>query len=162
MTPTYDAYKNLIVPPPQRAITQADLAGEWKNTGRSLKGYVNTSTGGYAGYSAIVAETAWSIDAKGNLSQMYNGVHASNAGGGTFQVNGNTTGTLTIAGDRVLSVVTRSGAPKYYLLRGWFVGPELTVMRINGPYYNAKDIGDDVRSDKVGGNLDELWVRKTR
>jgi len=50
MTPTYDAYKNLIVPPPQRAITQADLAGEWKNTGKSLKGYVNTSTGGYAGY----------------------------------------------------------------------------------------------------------------
>ena len=48
------------------------------------------------------------------------------------------------------------------LLRGWFVGPELTVMRVNGAWYNIKDIGDDIRNDSHGGNLDELWVRKTR
>ena len=161
MTPTYDAYNNLIVPPPQRAITQADLVGEWKNTGKSIKGYVNTSTRGYAGYSAVVADKAWSIDAKGNLRQMYNGVHVSNAGGGTFQVNGDAIGTLTIASDRVITVA-KGDAPQYFLLRGWFVGPELTVMRITGPFYDVKDISDDIRSDKVGGNLDEMWVRKTR
>jgi hypothetical protein len=52
--------------------------------------------------------------------------------------------------------------PSYYLVRGWFVGPELTVMRLNGPHYNQKDIDDGVRSDKTAGNLDEFWVRKTR
>jgi hypothetical protein len=28
--------------------------------------------------------------------------------------------------------------------------------------YDIKDIDDDVRQDKTAGNLDELWVRKTR
>jgi hypothetical protein len=162
MQPTYDAYNNLIVPPPQRAITQADLAGEWKATGKSLKGYVNTSTGGYAGYSAVVADQQWIVDAKGGLVSKYNGVHASNAGGGTFQVNNDTTGTLLIANDRVITVARKGDVKVFYLLRGWFVGPELTIMRINGPYYDVKQIDDGTRQDKRSGNLDELWVRKTR
>jgi len=162
MEPTYDSYQNLIVPTPRRAITQADLRGEWKNTGRSLKGYANTSTGGYAGYSAIVAEQEWIVDAEGGLVSKYNGVHASNTGGGTFQVNGDTTGTLVIASDRVITVVRKGSAKTFYLLRGWFVGPELTVMRLNGPYYDAKDINEGARQDRTAGNIDELWVRKTR
>jgi hypothetical protein len=162
MEPTYDSYKNLIVPAPRRAITQADLTGEWKNSGKSLKGYVNTSTGGYAGYSAVVADQEWIVDAKGGLVSKYNGVHASNTGGGTFQVNGDTTGTLSLANDRVITVVRKGSATSFFLLRGWFVGPELTVMRLNGPYYNVKDIDDGVRQERTAGNLDELWVRKTR
>jgi hypothetical protein len=162
MEPTYDGYQNLIVPTPRRAITQADLSGEWKNSGRSLKGYVNTATGGYAGYSATVAEQQWTVDAKGGLVSKYNGVHASNTGGGTFQVNGDTTGMLLIASDRVITIVRKGSAKAFYLLRGWFVGPELTVMRVNGPYYDAKDIDEGVRQDRTAGNLDELWVRKTR
>jgi len=161
MEPTYDSYNNLIVPPPRRAITAADLAGEWKNTGKSIKSYVDTSTGRYGGYSAVISEKSWTIDAKGGLHERFNSVHASNNGGGTFQTSGENTGTLTIATDRVLTYTVK-GRTTLYLLRGWFVGPELTVMRVNGPYWNLKDIDADTRADKVGGNLDEYWVRKTR
>ena len=68
MTPTYDSYKTLIVPPPLRAITQADMAGDWRLDSGVVSSYVSTATGGYAGFTSIAISEAYSVDGKGNLT----------------------------------------------------------------------------------------------
>ena len=162
MTPQYDSYKNLIVPAPRRAITQADMAGEWKVDGNSIKNYVSISTGGYAGYSASFVNSAYVVDGKGNMSFKSSGTHVSNNGGGTFQSSDAGAGTFTIGSDRTITIAAKGRATVFYVLRGWFVGPEVTIMRVNGPYYELAQIGADIRDDSHGGNLDNYFVRKTR
>jgi hypothetical protein len=53
------------------------------------------------------------------------------------------------------------GAEQLFLIRGWLVGPEVTVLKLNGPWYDS-GIPDDIRADPgKGPNLDQLWVRKS-
>ena len=162
MTPQYDSYKNLIVPAPRRAITQADMAGDWQVDGNAIKNYVSISTGGYAGYSATFVSSAYAVDGKGNMSFKASGTHVSNAGGGTFQASDAGTGTFTISPDRTITIAVKGRPTIYYVLRGWFVGPELTIMRANGPWWDLAQITPDIRDDSHGGNLDNYFVRKTR
>ena len=85
MTPTYDSYKTLIVPPPQRAIRQADMAGDWKLDSGVVSSYVSTATGGYAGFTSIAISETYSVDGKGNLTYKESAARVSSVGGGNFQ-----------------------------------------------------------------------------
>lgn len=162
MTPQYDSYKTLIVPPPRRAITQADMAGDWKLDSGVVSSYASSATGGYAGYTAVSVSEAYSVDGKGNLTYKESAARVSSVGQGNFQSSGAGTGSMTIAPDRVISLALKGRPTTYYLLMGWFVGPEVTIMRINGPFNRPDQITDAVRGDNSNRYLDKYYVRKTR
>jgi hypothetical protein len=156
--PVYD-HGQLVVPPPTRPIMRADLVGEWKHDDSSITNYVSASTGQYAGFSSIQYAESWSISPGGEVKWKFHGATASSSG--AHLVDEDVVGTIAIAVDGTITVTRKSGQNQYYLLRGWFVGPEITVMKINGPWYSG-GIPDDVRADPhMGYNLDEYWVRKT-
>jgi hypothetical protein len=152
----------LTVPPPTRQVTLADMQGQWQHDDHVLKSYVSVSTGGYAGYSVIADTEKWFIDAKGNMTDDYAGTHA--GVGGTFQVSSKHPETITIDGNLfVRSPEKGQGIPKYFWIRGWEQRADITVIKINGPYYDPKQIEErcKTRLDQCA-NLDEYWVRITK
>ncbi|HUJ58014.1 MAG TPA: hypothetical protein VLX92_05965 [Kofleriaceae bacterium] len=158
MTPTYDYYHNLIIPPPQRQIGPSDLVGEWTNDAKAISTYASRVTGQYAGYDAVVSNEVWNIDARGNLSTKYHGVAVGT--GYVHPVDDSHKATIAIAPDGVITI-RRSDNPHHpvlYLLRGWFVGQDVVMMKINGPYYDT--IPDNVRPADKAINLNSVWVRR--
>jgi hypothetical protein len=160
MTPTYDSYNNLIVPPPRRTITQADMAGEWHVDNTVAKKYVSISTANHSGFSVTNVSQAYVVDAKGNMSSKVSSKHITDSGG--YQHDDAGTGTFTISSDRTITIAQKGKNPVYYVVRGWFVGPDVTIMRANGPWYDLSAIPADIRTSARGGNLDDDFVRKTR
>jgi hypothetical protein len=159
MTPAFDDYKSLIIPPPYRAIGAADLAGVWKNDDRAISSYASATTGAYAGFDAVVGNETWAVSPKGNFSSTYHGAMVGT--GYVHAVDGASEGTMTIARDGTIAIRKSGDAHvTYYLLRGWFVGKDVVMMKINGPYYDA--IPDDVRPADKAVNLNRVWVRARR
>jgi len=113
-------------------------------------------------YSAVAVSETYVVDSKGGMTFKATGTHASTVGQGTFQSNEAGGGTFTIDGNRTITIETKGRATKYYVVRGWFVGAELTIMRANGPWWRLEDITPEIRDDSHGGNLDTFFVRKTR
>ncbi|HTR51862.1 MAG TPA: hypothetical protein VMJ10_14200 [Kofleriaceae bacterium] len=161
MQPQYDSYKSLIVPFPRRPLTAADMAGEWKVDAHATRTYASASTGNYAGYSATLVSETYVVDGGGNMTFKASSTHVSNVDG-TFQHNEAGAGTFTIDTNRTITITRKGAATAYYVVRGWFVGAEITIMRANGPWWKLSDISDDIRSDRRGANLDTYFVRKTR
>ena len=145
------------MPPPARALTLADLAGHWAHGSSSITSYASVATGTYAGYSSIQFDETWTITAKGALDTTFRGI--SSGIGGTGVVDEKHVGKVTLGPDGDLFVQPKGAAAAHYLVRGWLVGPDATVLKINGPWYDG--IPDDVRADPhKGNNLDEYWIRK--
>jgi len=148
------------VPAPTRPLTLKDVAGTWKHDDSALTRYVSTTTGAYAGFDSIATREAWTIAAKGTVDIDFLGTTAGT--GGARQLSEKRTAAISIA-DGVLSIKFKKGegADQRYLIRGWLVGPDVTLLVINGPWYDS--IPDDVRRDpSIGTNLDQTWVRRTK
>lgn len=56
-------------------------------------------------------------------------------------------------------VIKMSNTEKY-VLRGWLELPEMTIMKLNGPWYNDPIPADIFTDPEQGWNLNENWVRK--
>jgi hypothetical protein len=144
-----------------RGMKLADLAGDWKNDDGSLTSYVSATTGAYAGFDSISTVTEWSIDAKkGTVNTNFHGVTAGN--GGARAVDEKTVEKITLGadGDLFLQPKRGEGAAMHYLLRGYQVYPQFTVMVLVGPFFDD-GIPDDVRQDpNQGSNLDSIWIKK--
>ncbi len=70
-----------------------------------------------------------------------------------------TTGTVTIVG-RILSI-KRQKSTSVYFVRGWLELPDMTVLKVVGPWNNAQDIPENIFTNpEQGENLAEKWVRK--
>ncbi|HUJ60882.1 MAG TPA: hypothetical protein VLX92_20405 [Kofleriaceae bacterium] len=155
MTPHFDSYGYLIVPPPQRAIVLADLVGEWSNDGGSVKG-MYTSSGQYAGYRSVAIADRWRVDGTGKIADTFNGVRS---GGGAQQVSERKTGTVSIHDNEIH--ITWSTMPSHtaiYLVHGWFVSPDATIMNIDGPYWDQ--VPDRARIATTMLNVNNNWIRK--
>jgi hypothetical protein len=142
--------------PPSRPLTLADIAGVWNKDDGSIKSYVNTSTGGYAGYHATTTSARYTITTSGAITDEFSG-YSGGTGGGVF-ASETTTGTVAITPGGVLEIAFKGQSFKTrYLICGWFQSQELSVMKLNGPWYEG--IPADVRADPGKGSS-EYWVRK--
>ena len=47
-----------------------------------------------------------------------------------------------------------------YVLRGWLERPELTIMKLNGPWYDSPIPANIFTNPEQRANLDQHWVRK--
>lgn len=158
MQPQFDSYGTQILPLPTRRITLADLAGTWEQDDGSSKAYVD-SNGVYAGHSSVSTRTTWKIDAKGTVTSAFTGVTTGIGGG--YAHDENTTGKLTFD-DRGMVVVTWKGSARQtFILRGWFVGKNVIIMNLIGPFYdNSQPTNEELANPSFAGNLRNVFTKK--
>ena len=140
--------------PPSRPLTLADFAGTWDQDSGSIKGYVNSS-GGYAGYSAVQTASTHVITAKGEITTKFRGVSTSTGGAGF--VSQTYVGTLIVSPNGVIEITNKGHTSTFYVVRGWYQTPELTVVKLAGQFWGQAPA--DVIADPSRGNH-EIWVRK--
>ena len=156
--PTVDSYGKLLVPALTRKLELAELAGEWRQDDKAISTYVNSTTGNYAGFSAIATTENWTLDAKGNVFSSFVGTTAGT--GGAHQTSEKKRGTATLAPNMVLTLTWKTGPAQHYLVRGWVELPEMTVIVLNGPWYQDGVPADVLGDPKIGTNLNAQWARK--
>ncbi len=152
----------ITVPNAPRGLTLADLDGEWTNGYESATTYVDAQTGVYAGYTANVADKKWVVSAKkGTIESHTVGTHA--GAGGTFQAVEDFRYKAQVTPDGDLVMIRAAGDNKtfedHYLVKGWQVGPQLTIMVLGGDYYDQPIPDAERRDFDKGGNLDTVWFR---
>ena len=159
-TTTQAAGGKLVVNPPARALTLADLAGDWAQDNSVVTSYASSSSSS-GGYSAAATSEKWRIDPKGVIYTKLTATTSSSQGG-TYQVNDKSAATIAVSPDGTLTITRKKGdgASPSYVIRGWAVTPDVTVLKLNGPYYGT--IEDRVKTDPhYAYNLDGYWVRVT-
>ena len=152
---TVDSDGNLVIPQPTRQLTIADLAGEWgDNPGRISTTYVDRSTGSHAGTDSLHFTSKWTIDRDGgytnNFFEVRNGKKLSDI----------TTGTITIV-ERLISIKHKHTAK--YVVRGWLELPDMTILKVAGPWYDDQEIPEKFFTDFGEDSrffLTTKWVRK--
>ncbi|MCA1633142.1 MAG: hypothetical protein LC802_05330 [Acidobacteria bacterium] len=122
--------------------------------GRIATTYVNRSDGAYAGTDSLHFTSTWTIDKNGRYTNDF------------FEVrNGKklrdvTTGTITIVG-RLISIKHKGTAK--YVVRGWLELPDMTILKVAGPWYDDQEIPEKFFTDFGEDSrffLTTKWVRK--
>ena len=136
--------------PPRQQLSIADLAGAWgRNDGINTR-YVDRTTGAYAGTDSIHFTENWQIGAGGTIALDFYGIHNGR------RIAEKSSGTASLSSDGILAI--RMTNEQRYVLRGWEEAPDMTVMTLNGPWYDS--IPPEILSNPAqGANLDQRWVR---
>lgn len=150
--PQKDSFGRLIIPMPARQLTLADLVGEWgENDGINIR-YVYRDSGTYAGADSLHFRSKMTITAKGGYLNDFFAIQNGK------KIKEDTTGTVAVAG-RVL--VIKQGNTRKYVIRGWLELPDMTILKVCGPWYNDDVIPEKIFTDpEHGSNLNSTWVRK--
>lgn len=136
--------------PAPRRLRIADLAGEWGRHDGINTRYVDRQTGAYAGADSIHFTESWAITANGTISLDFFGIHNGR------RIAEKSTGSATLSAEGVLAI--RMTNEQRYVLRGWEDAPDMTVMTLNGPWYDS--IPPEILANPAqGANLDQRWVR---
>jgi len=146
MIAQYDSYHALIVPPPPRPATVADLAGTWNNDASAIARW-STTYGSTAEYSSSAIAASWRIDARGRVEAEAR--HDAKDG------------TISLTPDGVVTLTLAGAEPAYYILRGWFFDGRTTVITLNGPYYRTVELRA-LRDRNYATNLNSYWVRASK
>lgn len=140
------------IPAPTRTITVADLAGEWGyNSGITTTRYVDRYTGTYAGSESLHFTTKWTITKQGGIFLDFFGIQNGK------KISEKSAGTVMLAGG---VLVIKMSNTQRYVLRGWLETPEMTIMTLNGPWYDDPIPENIFTNPEQGRNLDKNWVRK--
>lgn len=139
------------MPPPPRTVVIADLAGQWGRNDGITTTYVDRDSGAYAGTDSLHFTEEWVIGANGTISLDFHGLQNGR------RILEKSTGTVTLSADRIL-VISMTNEQRY-LLRGWLEGPGMTVMTLNGPWYEDGIPPAILTNPEYGTNLDKRWVR---
>lgn len=141
----------LVIPAPTRTITVADLAGEWGQNDGITTTYVDRYTGAYAGYESLHFTNKWTITSQGGISLDFFGIQNGK------KISEKSSGTVTLSGG---VLVIKMSNTQRYVLRGWLERPEMTVMTLNGPWYDDPIPANIFTNPAQGTNLNQNWVRK--
>jgi len=107
-----------------------------------------TSNGAYAGFSTVSTAESWSIDAQGGVRDAFAAGFASSGGARGFKQD--TAGTVAVNANNTISFHypaqnDRQAYDENYITVGWFVGPEVTLLKVQGPFaqpVTAQDLND--------------------
>jgi hypothetical protein len=148
----YDDYGHLIIPPPARQLTLADLAGQWGESEGINVRYVDRYSGAYAGADSLHYKIKMTFTAEGgyydDFYAIQNGKMIKEKAVGSVKVNG-----------RVLTI--KDTNLRKYVIRGWLELPNMTIMEVCGPWYNDDVIPNEIFTNPAqGANLNKKWARK--
>lgn len=148
----YDSHGHLIIPPPTRQLTIADLAGEWgQNDGINTR-YVYRDSGTYAGADSLHFTNKMTLTAQGGY---YNDFFSIQNG---KKIKEDTKGSFSVVGS-VLFI--KQGNLTKYVIRGWLELPDMTIFVVCGPWWDDAVIPREIFTNPdQGANLDSKWVRK--
>lgn len=154
-TPTalrYDDFGRLIIPPPTRQLTIADLAGEWgQNDGINTR-YVYRDSGTYAGADSLHFTNKMTLTAQGGYANDFFAIQNGR------KIKEDTKGSFGVS-DRVFFI--KEGNLTKYVIRGWLELPDMTIFVVCGPWYNDDVIPSEIFTNPdQGANLNSKWVRK--
>ena len=146
------------IQPPAKPLTLADLAGEWRTDDQAISHYVNVSTGAFADFDAIQYAWKLTITAKGVIDTEFKGVQTTSSTAAFTTEKHHAQ--ITVKPDGTIHVHVKAGEGNDwdYLIRGIWVGPDVTIIKVAGPYWTT-GIPDDVRKNPNYG-VSEYWVRK--
>ena len=150
--PKVDDYGHIIVTPPTRQLTLADIAGQWgENEGINIR-YVNRYSGTYAGADSLHYRSKMTFTAAGeyydDFYAIQNGKMIKEKSAGSVSIN-----------NRVLTLHTSN--PSRYVIRGWLDLPDMTILEVCGPWYMNDPIPQEIFNNPAqGANLNKKWVRK--
>ncbi len=144
----------LVIPPPSRPLTLADLAGEWQHEDRISTTYVDRQTGSYAGSDNLAFRETWVISAKGEITSHFFAIR-----NGKKMLDKNT-GVIKVSAGRILDI--KIGAASQYVVRGWLEVPSMTVLKITGPFYNGEIPQNVLDNPEQGANLNKHYIRKIK
>ena len=148
----YDDYGHLIIPPPTRQLTLADLAGQWGESEGINVRYVDRYSGTYAGADSLHYKIKMTFTAGGGY---YDDFYAIQNG---KLIKEKAAGSVAISG-RVL--VIKDSNLRKYVIRGWLELPNMTIMEVCGPWYNDDVIPTEIFTNPLqGANLNKKWARK--
>jgi len=157
--PAVDSYGNLIIPLLTRQLTVADLAGEWgEGDTRMATAYYSANTGNYVGTDRVAFKTKSTITKNGGYSNDFFEIRNGK------KLSDKTTGTISIDG-RVFSMKnTKYNYVSRYVIRGWVELPDMTILRVAGPWNDNEEIPERIFTDPpdVYMNKAENWVRKKK
>ena len=147
----FDDYGHLIIPPPARQLTLADIAGQWGESEGINVRYVDRYSGTYAGADSLHYKIKMTFTAAGgyydDFYAIQNGKMIKEKAVGNVAVNG-----------RVL--VIKDTNLRKYVIRGWLELPNMTIMEVCGPWYNDDVIPDEIFTNPAqGANLNKKWAR---
>jgi hypothetical protein len=148
----YDDYGHLIIPPPARQLTLADLAGQWGESEGINVRYVDRYSGTYAGADSLHYKIKMTFTAEGgyydDFYAIQNGKMIKEKAVGAVAING-----------RVL--VIKDTNLRKYVIRGWLELPNMTILEVCGPWYNDDVIPQEIFTNPAqGANLNKKWARK--
>jgi hypothetical protein len=141
----------LVVPPASRALTIADLAGDWGHNDGITTSYVDRYTGAHAGTDSIHFKEKWTITGQGGISLDFFGIRNGK------KIAEKSNGTVALSNG---ILVIRMTNMQQYVVRGWLELPDMTIMVLNGPWYEDGVPADVLGNPEKGTNLDKNWVRK--
>jgi hypothetical protein len=141
----------LFIPAPTRTMTVADLAGEWGQNDGITTTYVDRYSGTYAGFESLHFTNKWTITAQGRIWLDFFGLQNGR------KLSEKSDGTITLAGGVLVVKMTNT---QRFVLRGWLERPDLTIMKLNGPWYDDPIPANIFTDPDQGWNLDQNWVRK--
>lgn len=141
----------LVIPAPTRTITVADLAGDWGHNDGITTTYVDRYSGTYAGFDSLHFTMNWTITKDGQISLDFFGLQNGR------KISEESSGTVTLAGG---VLVIKMSNTQRYVLRGWLELPDMTIMKLNGSWYDEPIPESIFTNPEQGWNLDKLWVRK--
>jgi|SRR5215213_3725084 len=147
----YDDYGHLLIPPPARQLTLADLAGQWGESDGINVRYVDRHSGTYAGADSLHYKIKMTFTAAGgyydDFYAIQNGKMIKEKAVGSVAVNG-----------RVL--VIKDTNLRKYVIRGWLELPNMTIIEVCGPWYNDDVIPNEIFTNPAqGANLNKKWAR---
>jgi hypothetical protein len=148
----------LVIPPLTHRIALTDLAGEWKHDDGIINNYVNIYTGASAGFDAIRYTDKWTFDGKGGVFSEFFGI--STANGVSSKIVENKPGAVSLASNMVLTIKWKTGSQQEYVVRGLVELPTMTVITLNGPYYDKGVPDESITDPNKAMNLDQHWIRK--
>lgn len=148
----YDAYGHLLIPPPTRQLTLADLVGNWGEAEGINVRYVDRYSGTYAGADSLHYKSKMTFTAAGgyydDFYAIQNGKLIKEKTGGSISVNG-----------RIISIKIRNTAK--YVIRGWLELSDMTILEVCGPWYDDDVIPQEIFTNpNQGANLNRKWARK--
>lgn len=151
--PTLDQWGNLFIPPPTRQLTIADLVGNWgDNPGRISTQYVFRDSGSHAGTDSLHFTSKWTIDGDGRYVNDFFEVRNGK------KLSDRTTGSITIAG--LVISIKREKSTARYVVRGWLELPDITILKVAGPWYDGNEIPERTFTDPPDSYmLTSKWVR---
>ena len=148
----YDAYGHLLIPPPTRQLTLADLGGQWGESDGINTRYVYRDSGTYAGADSLHYKSKMTFTADGGY---YDDFYAIQNG---KMIKEKTAGAIAVNG-RIL--VIKDTNLRKFVIRGWLELPDMTILEVCGPWYNDDVIPQEIFTNPAqGANLDKKWFRK--